>query len=60
MQDTSPRESQTVQVRMGSGTWQPATYRGGHFIDRFGLVLNPDRIAEWQPENDETHKTPHS
>lgn len=48
MQNERPHEAQTVQVRMGAGSWQDATYRNGHFIDRFGLTLNPDWITAWQ------------
>ena len=48
MLNATPREAQAVQVRVGAGTWQEATYRNGRFIDRFGLVLNPDWITDWQ------------
>jgi hypothetical protein len=48
MQNERPHEAQAVQVRMGAGSWQDATYRNGYFIDRFGLTLNPDRITAWQ------------
>ena len=48
MQTAIPQESQAVQVRVGSGGWQAAIYRGGRFIDRYGLVLDPQWISEWQ------------
>lgn len=43
-----PREGQHVQVRIGEGAWQPATFRRGQFIDIYGLALDPRRISEWQ------------
>lgn len=48
MQNEMPREAQAVQVRVGAGTWQAATYRDGRFIDRFGLTLNPAWITAWE------------
>lgn len=48
MQNEHPRESQPVQVRVGAGAWQEATYRNGRFIDRFGLTLDPDWITAWE------------
>ena len=44
----TPEEGQDVQVRIGSGAWQSATYRHGQFVDAFGLPLDPQRISEWQ------------
>ena len=43
-----PREGQSVQVRIGEGAWQPATFRRGQFIDIYGLVLDPRRVSDWQ------------
>jgi hypothetical protein len=45
---SGPQEGQAVQVRVGSGAWQPAVYRGGRFIDRFGLPLDPQWISAWE------------
>lgn len=43
-----PREGQLVEVRIGAGAWQQATFRRGQFIDIYGLALDPQRISEWQ------------
>lgn len=43
-----PSEGQRVDVRIGTGGWQPATFRRGQFIDVYGLALDPGRISEWQ------------
>src|SRR5690348_2106409 len=48
MNGNIPEEGQDVQVRIGSGAWQSATYRRGQFVDAFGLPLDPQRISEWQ------------
>lgn len=48
MNGNNPEEGQDVQVRIGSGAWQSATYRRGQFVDAFGLPLDPQRISEWQ------------
>ena len=48
MNPESPREGQAVQVRIGDGAWQPATFRRGQFVDIYGLALDPQRISEWQ------------
>lgn len=43
-----PSEGQRVDVRIGTGDWQQATFRRGEFIDAYGLALDPGRISEWQ------------
>lgn len=48
MNGITPEEGQDVQVRIGSGAWQTATYRRGQFVDAFGLPLDAQRISEWQ------------
>ena len=51
MNRESPTEGQRVEVRIGQGTWQPATFRRGQFIDIYGLVLDPLRVSEWQAQD---------
>lgn len=48
MNHEPPREGQRVEVRIGAGEWQAATFRHGQFIDIYGLALDPQRISEWQ------------
>lgn len=54
MNHEPPNEGQRVEVRIGAGAWQPATFRRGQFIDIYGLALDPQRISEWQAS------TPHT
>jgi hypothetical protein len=49
MKHETPQEGQDVQVRIGNGSFQPATYRRGQFVDLYGLPLDSDKISEWQP-----------
>lgn len=48
MNHETPGEGQRVEVRVGQGSWQAATYRRGQFIDVYGLVLDAGRVTEWQ------------
>jgi hypothetical protein len=48
MNHETPDEGQRVEVRVGQGGWQAATWRRGQFIDAYGLVLDPGRVTEWQ------------
>jgi hypothetical protein len=48
MNHETPDEGQRVEVRVGQGRWQAATYRHGQFIDAYGLALDPGRVVEWQ------------
>jgi hypothetical protein len=43
-----PTEGQIVQVKIGNGALQPATFRRGQFVDLYGLPLDKSRISEWQ------------
>lgn len=54
MSNDTPQEGQDVQVKLGSGTWQAATYRHGQFVDVYGLPLDPHKISEWQPTEPKT------
>ena len=49
MNSELPQDGQDVQVRIGSGSWQAATYRHGQFVDLYGLPLDAHKITEWQP-----------
>jgi|GEM_PF-5097934 len=49
MTKNPPAEGQQVQVKLFDGDWQAATYRGGGYIDTYGLPLDPTRIAQWRP-----------
>ena len=51
MNNKLPMERQVVEVRVGNGDWQPATYRDGEFIDLYGMPLDRKRIAGWRPAN---------
>ena len=48
-----PQEFQAVQVRIRDGAWQPAVYRNGQFIDRYGLPLDPRWISAWEPAGED-------
>ncbi len=50
-----PMEGQQVQVKLYDGQWQDATYRRGGYIDRYGLPLDPTRIAQWRSTVDAPH-----
>ena len=49
MNSERPQEGQDVQVKIGDGGWQSATYQRGQFVDLYGLPLDPHKISEWQP-----------
>lgn len=49
MNDEHPIEGQIVEVKIGGGAWQSATYRRGQFVDLYGLTLDRQKISEWQP-----------
>lgn len=51
MNDKLPMERQVVEVRLGNGDWQPATYTNGEFVDLYGMPLDRKRIAGWRPAN---------
>jgi hypothetical protein len=44
-----PSNGQVVQVRVGNGEWQHATFRDGEFIDAYGMPLDRRRITGWRP-----------
>jgi hypothetical protein len=48
MNSETPQEGQDVQVKIGEGAWQSATYRKGQFVDLYGLPLDPNKISDWQ------------
>jgi hypothetical protein len=47
-----PAEGQVVQVKIGAGAFQPATYRRGQFVDLYGLTLDRGKVSVWQPLGD--------
>ncbi|MEO5559186.1 MAG: hypothetical protein ABIO49_05275 [Dokdonella sp.] len=49
MNNEHPIEGQVVEVKIGGGAWQSATYRRGQFVDLYGLTLDQRKISEWQP-----------
>ncbi|MEO7323503.1 MAG: hypothetical protein ABIW82_01605 [Dokdonella sp.] len=49
MNNEHPIEGQVVEVKIGGGAWQSATYRRGQFVDLYGLTLDQQKISEWQP-----------
>lgn len=51
MNDKLPMDRQVVEVRLGNGEWQPATYRDGEFIDLYGMPLDRKRVSSWRPAN---------
>jgi len=48
MQNDLPNERQTVEVSFTGNDWQPATFRHGQFVDRYGLPLDREKIADWR------------
>ena len=50
MKDKLPAEHQVIEVRLGN-EWQPATYRGGEFVDSYGMTLDRSEISTWRPAN---------
>lgn len=44
-----PADRQIVEVRLGSGDWQPATFRDGEFVDAYGMPLDRRKVSNWRP-----------
>ena len=51
MKDKLPTDNQIIEVRLGNGEWQPATYSGGEFVDVYGMTLDRRTISTWRPAN---------
>ena len=51
MDDKLPTERQVLEVRLGTGEWQPAMFRDGQFVDMYGIPLERRRISSWRPAN---------
>ena len=51
MNEKLPTDRQIVEVRLGNGEWQPATYRDGEFVDAYGMPLERRKISSWRPTN---------
>ena len=43
-----PADGQVIEVRLGSGDWQPATYRDGEFVDAYGMPLDRRKVSGWR------------
>ena len=46
-----PADNQIVEVRVGNGDWQPATYSNGEFVDSYGITLDRRKVTGWRPVN---------
>jgi hypothetical protein len=44
-----PMNQQIVEIRLGQGEWQPATFRDGEFVDAYGMPLDRRKISSWRP-----------
>ena len=53
-----PADRQSVEVRFNDDDWQPAVFRGGQFLDIYGLPLNQDMIAGWRAAERELPASP--
>ena len=51
LNDKLPMDRQVVEVRVGNGDWQPATFLDGDFIDLYGMPLDRKRVTGWRPAN---------
>lgn len=49
MKDKIPMEEQVVEVCLANSEWQPATFKGGEFVDAYGLPLDRQEISNWRP-----------
>jgi hypothetical protein len=48
-----PVDRQTVEVQFNGNSWQPAVFRGGQFLDIYGLPLDQQKISGWRVLNSE-------
>jgi hypothetical protein len=44
-----PMDHQIIEVRLGQGEWQPATFRDGEFVDAYGMSLDRRKVSGWRP-----------